>query len=94
MSRRDTSGNSNMYFVYILKSGTNGDIYVGSTANLRNRLNLHNSGKVRSTKAYRPWELLESREYNSRNNAVKLERFLKTGQQKEILKNKYGHVAK
>lgn len=67
----------------------NGDIYVGSTADLDNRLNLHNLGKVKSTKAYRPWELLECRECDSRSDAVRLEKFLKTGQQKEILKKKY-----
>ncbi len=83
-----------MYFVYILKSKVNDDIYIGSTADLKNRLNLHNFGKVRSTKAYRPWKLLESMECSSRSDAVKLERFLKTGQQKELLKEKYGHVAK
>ena len=83
-----------MYFVYILKSLKNNDIYIGSTENVIKRFNLHNKGKVKSTKAYRPWQLLNKEEFNSRSDAVKRERFLKTGQQKEILKRKYGHVAK
>ena len=83
-----------MYFVYILRSLKNNDIYVGSTENITKRFILHNKGKVKSTKTYRPWQLLEKKEFNSRSDAVKCERFLKTGQQKEILKRKYGHVAK
>lgn len=77
------------YFVYILKSKINSDIYVGSTADIENRLRLHNSGRVKSTKAYRPWCLLETRHCGSRSEAVKLEKFLKTGQQKELLRKKY-----
>ena len=86
--------NSNMYCVYILKSEKNSDIYIGSTENLEKRFKLHNDGEVRSTKAYRPWIILEFQTCGSRSKAVQLERFLKTGQQKEILKRKYGHVVK
>lgn len=82
------------YFVYILRSQKNGDLYVGSTENLERRFALHNAGKVRSTKPYRPWELMESRDCDSRGEAVRLEMFLKTGQQKEILKKKYGAMVK
>ncbi|MFH1867284.1 MAG: GIY-YIG nuclease family protein [Patescibacteria group bacterium] len=82
------------YFVYILVSLLNGDIYIGSTADVLVRLRLHNQGKVKSTKGYRPWKLLEIHEYESRGEAVKGERFYKTGQKKEILKRKFGQVAK
>lgn len=82
------------YYVYILLSLKNSDIYIGSTANLQNRINLHNGGKVKSTKAYKPWQLLESREFDSRSEAMKQEMFLKNHQQKELLKKKYGQVAK
>lgn len=65
-------------------------IYIlGSTENLKNRIALHNAGKVKSTQFYRPWQLLGYEVYNSRSEAVKREGFLKTGQQKEILKKKY-----
>ncbi|MBI4119987.1 MAG: GIY-YIG nuclease family protein [Parcubacteria group bacterium] len=83
-----------MYFVYVLKSLKNGDVYVGSTDNVNKRLRQHNYGKVRSTKFYRPWKLLEYREFQTRSEAVRYERFLKTSQQKEMLKHKYGRVAK
>ena len=83
-----------MFYVYYLKSSKNGDIYIGSTKNLENRIRLHNFGKVRSTEFYKPWKLLNSEAYNSRSEAMKREMFLKTGQQKELLRRKYGHVAK
>ncbi len=80
------------YFVYFLKSLKNGDIYVGSTENVKVRVAKHNSGKVKSTKGYRPWKLLDSIEYQTRREAVRAELFYKTGQQKEMLKEKYKAV--
>ncbi len=85
------------YYTYVLKSLKNGDIYIGSTENLTNRIKRHNSCKVKSTKAYRPWKLLEYYEFSTRSEAVKYERFLKSHQQKEIIKRKYkdfGQIAK
>ena len=82
------------YFVYVLVSLQNNDLYIGNTANIKSRLTLHNSGRVRSTKGYKPWKLLETREFASRGEAVRMERFLKDHQQKEILKKKYGAMAK
>jgi len=77
------------YFVYVLRNFKNNDIYVGSTEDLVNRINLHNLGKVKSTKAYRPWQFLEAKEFDTRGEAVKYEKFLKNHRQKEILKKKY-----
>jgi putative endonuclease len=78
-----------MYYTYILKSSINNFIYVGSTEDIENRLIRHNSGKVKSTKAYKPWKLMESRNFSTRSDAMKEELFLKTGQQKELLRKKY-----
>lgn len=77
------------YFTYVLQSRQNGFFYIGSTANVGQRLGLHNQGRVRSTKAYRPWHLLEYHEFQTRSEAVKHELFLKQHQQKEKLKDKY-----
>ncbi|MEK7147040.1 MAG: GIY-YIG nuclease family protein [Patescibacteria group bacterium] len=78
-----------MYYVYFLKSFKNNDLYIGSTNDLKKRINQHNNGKVKSTQFYKPWKLLGYETCNSRSEAVKREKFLKTGQQKEILKRKY-----
>ncbi len=84
------------YYTYTLRSLKNNDIYIGSTANISNRLELHNKGRVRSTKAYRPWELIKTEEFGSRSEAMKREKFLKNHQQKEIIKRQIenGTVAK
>jgi putative endonuclease len=78
------------YFVYFLLSERNKDLYIGSTENLENRVSLHNAGKVRSTQFYRPWQLLGYEVYSSRSEAVRRERFLKSHQQREILKKRFG----
>lgn len=77
------------YYVYFLKSLVNKDLYIGSAKKLETRINLHNKGRVKSTKAYKPWELLDYETYNSRSEAVRRERFLKSGYQRELLKKKY-----
>ncbi|MBI3952393.1 MAG: GIY-YIG nuclease family protein [Candidatus Doudnabacteria bacterium] len=78
-----------MFCVYFLKSLKNNDLYIGSCEDITVRLNRHNRGLVRSTKAYKPWYLVGQEEYNSRSDAVRRERSLKTGQQRELLKKKY-----
>ncbi|MFA6006244.1 MAG: GIY-YIG nuclease family protein [Candidatus Paceibacterota bacterium] len=78
-----------MYYVYVLLSKKEHRLYVGSTADVTNRLHLHNSGKVKSTQFYKPWELKRVEEYATRAEAFRREMFLKTGQQKEILRNLY-----
>ncbi len=47
-----------MYYVYVLKSKKNGEIYVGFTKDLKRRLSEHNKGLSFSTKRYIPWELI------------------------------------
>jgi len=66
-----------MFFVYALKSQTNSDVYVGYTKNWENRLHRHNSGKVRSTKTYKPWVLIYYEAYINKKDATKREKELK-----------------
>ena len=66
-------------YVYILKSEITGKLYIGSTRNLEQRLKVHNSGKVRSTKSGKPYHLLYSEEYSYYSDARKRESYLKSG---------------
>ena len=43
--------------------------YIGQTDNIENRLNYHNRGKVRSTKNRRPFILIGTEEYQTRNES-------------------------
>ena len=74
------------YFVYILYSRQYHRTYIGQTNSLQNRLGYHNAGKVRSTKAYAPWEMIYFEEHNSRSEAMKREKWLKTSQGRKLVK--------
>jgi len=65
------------YFVYILYSPSFKRTYTGQTENLENRLALHNSGKVKSTKPYLPWTLIHFESFASRAEAMKREKWFK-----------------
>ncbi len=79
------------YIVYILYSPSHKKTYTGQTDNINNRLALHNSGKVKSTKSYFPWTLIHSEYFSSRAEAMRREKWFKSraGRKKisEILKN-------
>lgn len=47
-----------MFYVYIIKSKLNNEIYIGSTNSILRRIKEHNDGKVFSTKRYRPWKII------------------------------------
>ena len=66
-----------MFYVYLLKSNRNKRIYIGYTTDLKKRFKLHNLGKVKSTKSYRPWELIYYEAYKAKSDATKRERQLK-----------------
>jgi len=78
-----------MYYVYFIQSLKNNYLYIGSSGNIEKRLKQHNNGRVKSTKAYKPWKLIGYEEFNSRSEAIRREKFLKTHQQKDLLKKKF-----
>ena len=69
-----------MYYVYVIKSVSHGTRYVGSTDDVYRRLNEHNSGKCRYTRGRRPWQLICKEKYSTRREAMRREKFLKSGQ--------------
>ena len=62
-----------MFYVYILKSQKNHELYIGSTNNLEKRLAEHNSGKSGYTKRYMPYELIYYEAYKAEPDARKRE---------------------
>ena len=74
------------FFVYILKSLVDNTLYTGYTSNIEKRLHEHNSGKSRYTKSKIPYKILHIEEYSTRSEAIKREKFLKSGKGREILK--------
>ena len=66
-----------MYYVYVLKSKKNGDVYIGYTGDLKQRLKQHNNGQSSSTKLNIPWILIYYESYLCKFDATKRERQLK-----------------
>jgi len=74
-----------MFFLYILYSQSKDRFYIGSTGNLSDRINRHNSGRSKATKAGRPWKLMYVEEFNSRADAMKREFFIKNKKSREFI---------
>jgi putative endonuclease len=66
------------YYVYILKSKIVDRYYVGSTRNLNRRLIEHNDRRKHWTSRFQPWEIIYSEECNTRVEAIRREKWLKS----------------
>jgi putative endonuclease len=74
------------WFTYVMRSGKDLGFYVGLTSNLERRLKEHNAGYNRSTRSRRPFEIVYVEHCDSRLEARKREKFLKSGVGREFLK--------
>lgn len=72
-------------FLYILKSIKDKGYYIGITKSLENRLYRHNQGMVLSTKHKKPFILIHSEWYNTRSEAYKREKYLKSLKKRKSL---------
>ena len=75
-----------MYFVYVLRSASTGRPYIGHSADPTQRAGQHNAGISKSTRNRGPWELAHQEAFATRAEAMRRERFLKSGQGREQLK--------
>lgn len=67
-----------MYTMYILKSTNTNRYYIGSTDNIKKRLEQHNKGYSRFTKGKGPFIIMYTEEYATRSEAVRREYYLKS----------------
>ena len=75
-----------MFYVYAIKSLTRNYVYVGLTNNIERRISEHNSGRNKTKRAYKPFKLIYSKEFENRIDAREREKYLKTDYGKEFLK--------
>lgn len=68
-----------MFYTYILLSPKSHIFYYGFTEDLRDRLDLHNRGKIPSTKPYLPWKLVWYGAFEIKKLAKDFEEYLKSG---------------
>ena len=76
-----------MFYVYAIKSLKKNYIYVGLTANTERRIAEHNEKKEKTTRSYAPFETILTEVYDTRIEARKREKYLKSGAGKEYLKS-------
>jgi putative endonuclease len=77
-----------MKYSYVLLSDRDGKFYIGSTGDLRERLQQHNKGQVRSTVYRRPLRLIYHEGCLCADDARRRERYLKTGRGGRYLKQR------
>ncbi len=80
-------------YVYILKSIKTKRFYIGHCRNIGQRLKLHNVGMTKSTKAGIPWEVIYYEEFESRAQAVRREKLIKSYKGGNAFKKLIGGVA-
>ena len=84
-----------MFQVYTLCSSTFDEIYIGYPTNAESRLSSHNHPKSKGyTKKYQPWEIVFTEEFETRSEAMKRVKELKTEKGREYVwqevKKKFG----
>ena len=75
-----------IYYAYVLRSTVKDILYKGSTEDLQRRLLEHNSGMVNFTSKYLPWELVYWETFPTRTEAIKREKFFKSGKGRALLR--------
>ena len=76
-----------MFYIYALSSISRNYIYVGMTEGLDARIERHNNGREKTTRAYRPFELIFSESLDVEGiEARKREKYWKSGIGKEKLR--------
>jgi predicted GIY-YIG superfamily endonuclease len=80
--------------VYILRSDSDpARHYVGITNDVHARLDWHNHGPCGHTTNHRPWSLVVSMEFRSENEAVRFEKYLKSGSGRAFAKRHFAHAS-
>ena len=75
-----------MFCIYVLKSQRNDKRYVGSSSKIATeRLAEHNSGTNSFTRQNRPWILIHQETFVTKDEALRREKFLKSGQGRKWL---------
>ena len=75
-----------LYTTYILFSEKYTKHYVGFTSNLELRLKSHNKFGHDWTVRYRPWKLIHTKEFETKQEAMRYEKWLKSGVGRDFIK--------
>jgi predicted GIY-YIG superfamily endonuclease len=82
-----------MRIVYILRSNADPSRhYVGITNDISTRLEWHNHGPSGHTLSHRPWSIVVSMEFPTEREAVRFEKYLKSGSGRAFAKRHFAAV--
>jgi len=77
-----------MFYTYVLFSPEFNKIYIGYTSNLEARISSHNDVRNRGwSSRYRPWKLLYYESFETKQEAMKREKQLKTYRGREFIRS-------
>ena len=76
-----------MFVTYILYSKQLDSYYIGSTSNIIDRLNRHNTGRSIYTKRGIPWEIKYQKGYLTKSEAYKAELYIKSQKSRKYIEN-------
>jgi len=81
------------FHVYVLYSAPHSKIYVGYTSDISARLESHNTLATKGwTIRFRPWSLVHSESFDSKSEAMKREKELKSARGRKFVREKIkGH---
>ncbi len=80
-----------MMYVYVLQSEKDARLYTGCTKDLKKRKQLHDEGRVESTRARRPLKLVYYEYCLKQEDAYHREKYLKTTYGKRYIRNRLKH---
>ena len=75
-------------YVYVLRSLADGQFYTGYTHDLRQRIQQHEKGSVRSTAKRLPVELIYYEACGNQSDATRREKYLKSAWGKRYIKSR------
>ena len=75
-----------IYTVYVLYAALHNKHYTGFTSNITLRLKSHNDFGKGWTSKYRPWIVIYTKEFSSKQEATEFEKWLKTGAGRDFIK--------
>jgi putative endonuclease len=76
-----------MFSAYILQSQKTRRYYIGSSEDIENRLEEHNSGETKSIRKGIPWKLIHNEQFETRAETVKKEKQIKARGAKRYLES-------
>ncbi len=80
-----------MQYVYFIRL-SNGNVYTGSTTDLRRRIGQHAAGGVVSTRGYLPIILIGYEAFVLKSDAQRREKFMKTTEGKRLFRQQYRDI--